>query len=294
MRRSTPSGSPISLHTSLPGLQDRVTLPRLLAGLILIAVALVATAGPALERKADIAAFLTALEHVEQSKVEGAGDNWTCKYPDTQKQVTFTLLFRSTADAMKQVAVFMSDSARKVGINLETELMTFPEFLRRQDEGTGQAYDAGWVMDYPDAQNILQLLYGPNKPPGINSASYNSKRYNSLYEELAPLDDSKESDLKRKIEIIRQMHEQLEEDTPWVLLEFRVIFKLYHDWHIPPKPNAFAYTYLKFEYSDSAERAKRAEEWEDRNYFWAFLMSLVLLGPASLMGWRIMKESKGR
>ena len=227
-------------------------------------------------------------------KIEGAGDNWTCKYPDTQKQVTFTLLFRNTTDAMKQVAVFMSDSARKVGINLETELMTFPEFLRRQDEGTGQAYDAGWVMDYPDAQNMLQLLYGPNKPPGINSASYNSKRYNSLYEELAPLDDSKESDLKRKIEIIRQMHEQLEEDTPWVLLEFRVIFKLYHDWHIPPKPNPFAYTYLKFEYSDSAERAKKAEEWEDRNYFWAFLMSLVLLGPASLMGWRIMKESKGR
>lgn len=226
--------------------------------------------------------------------LEGAGDTWTCKYPDTQKQVTFTLLFRSTADATKQVAVFMSDSARKVGINLETELMTFPEFLRRQDEGTGQAYDAGWVMDYPDAQNMLQLLYGPNKPPGINSAAYDSKRYNTLYEELAPLDDSVPEQLDRKADIIQQMHEQLAEDTPWVLMEFRVIYKLYHDWHIPPKPNPFAYTYLKYEYSDSAKRATRAKEWEERNYFWAFLMSLLILGPAALMGWRIVQESKGR
>jgi ABC-type transport system substrate-binding protein len=200
------------------------------------------------------------------------------------------LLFRSTTDATKQTAIFMKDSARKVGIKLETELLTFPEFLRRQDEGTGQAYDAGWVMDYPDAQNMLQLLYGPLKPPGINSAAYDSEIYNTLYEGLVPLNDSVPEQLDEKIDVIRQMHTQLEKDTPWALFEFRVIYKLYHSWHLPPKPNPFAYTYIKFEYSDSGKRAERAADWEERNYFWALLLSMLIVIPGGLMGYRVLRN----
>lgn len=222
--------------------------------------------------------------------LEGAGDNWVAKYPDSQKQVSFEVLFRSTDEQRKQFGVFLQDAARKVGIKLNVEYMTFAEFLRRAREGKGQSYDAGWIMDYPDAQNMLQLLYGGNKPPGINSSGYDNSRYNSWYDQLAPLDDSNPEELDHKLGLIRQMHEQLDRDTPWVLMEFRSAYKLYHSWHIPPKPNPFAYTYLKFEYSDSAERARKAKEWEERNYFWAFLIGLIMFLPGGLMIYRIMRE----
>lgn len=39
----------------------------------------------------------------------------------------------------------------------------------------------GWTMDYPDAQNTMQLFFGPNSSPGSNSANYDNEEFNRLY-----------------------------------------------------------------------------------------------------------------
>ena len=39
----------------------------------------------------------------------------------------------------------------------------------------------GWTMDYPDAENTVQLFYGPNASPGSNSANYDNEEFNRLY-----------------------------------------------------------------------------------------------------------------
>jgi len=39
----------------------------------------------------------------------------------------------------------------------------------------------GWTMDYPDAENTVQLFYGPNASPGSNSANFDNKAFNDLY-----------------------------------------------------------------------------------------------------------------
>jgi len=39
----------------------------------------------------------------------------------------------------------------------------------------------GWTMDYPDAENTMQLFFGPNAAPGSNSANYNNEEFNRLY-----------------------------------------------------------------------------------------------------------------
>lgn len=224
-------------------------------------------------------------------EVTGSGDDWTTVDPATGKQVTVNVLHRSTRDSTKDYAVFLNNMGRRIGIKVENELMTFPEFLARQDEGTGQAYDAGWVMDYPDAQNMMQLLYGPNKPPGINSASYASEEYDRLYKEMSVLDQEVPEQQKRKIELIRQMNEVLDRDVPWVLVEFRKIFSLYHQWFYPAKwdePNAFAYTYFKFFYVDPGASANVTER---ESPFWpGFILLVVALTPAVLMGWKIYKN----
>ena len=49
-----------------------------------------------------------------------------------------------------------------------------------------------WTMDYPDAENTMQLFYGPNASPGANSANYDNEEFNRLYRESATLPSSPE------------------------------------------------------------------------------------------------------
>jgi ABC-type transport system substrate-binding protein len=48
----------------------------------------------------------------------------------------------------------------------------------------------GWTMDYPDAENTVQLFFGPNSSPGANSANYNNEEFNRLYRASATMQPS--------------------------------------------------------------------------------------------------------
>jgi ABC-type transport system substrate-binding protein len=48
----------------------------------------------------------------------------------------------------------------------------------------------GWTMDYPDAENTIQLFYGPNASPGSNSANYNNEEFNRLYQASSTMQPS--------------------------------------------------------------------------------------------------------
>ena len=48
----------------------------------------------------------------------------------------------------------------------------------------------GWTMDYPDAENTMQLFYGPNSSPGSNSANYDNAEFNRLYRASATMPPS--------------------------------------------------------------------------------------------------------
>jgi len=48
----------------------------------------------------------------------------------------------------------------------------------------------GWTMDYPDAENTVQLFFGPNASPGSNSANFNNEEFNRLYRASATMQPS--------------------------------------------------------------------------------------------------------
>ncbi len=50
----------------------------------------------------------------------------------------------------------------------------------------------GWTLDYPDAENTLQLFYGPNQSPGSNSFNYTNSAYDALFEQSSVLQPSPE------------------------------------------------------------------------------------------------------
>ena len=57
----------------------------------------------------------------------------------------------------------------------------FGDFIRAKMERKLSIHPLGWALDYPDAENVLQLYYGPNRSPGSNSANYNNATYDALY-----------------------------------------------------------------------------------------------------------------
>ena len=91
-------------------------------------------------------------------------------------------------------------------------------------------YD-GWYADYPDAENFMQLLYGPNKG-GDNSARFNLPAFNALFDQARKLPDSPE-----RTRLFDKMTELVIAYAPWRLSENRLEDQLMHPWVKNYKPH---------------------------------------------------------
>ena len=72
------------------------------------------------------------------------------------------------ADAGAQGEVdWMVKQFAKIGVQLELRATDYNRFQDKADKGSLQIFWWGWFADYPDAENFLFLLYGPNSqaPP---------------------------------------------------------------------------------------------------------------------------------
>ncbi|MEE4174978.1 MAG: ABC transporter substrate-binding protein [Xanthomonadales bacterium] len=69
---------------------------------------------------------------------------------------------------------------------------TFGDYYRAYSQGEVGLITTGWTLDYPDAENTLQLFYGPNASPGANNGSFRDETFDALYEEAAVLEPSAE------------------------------------------------------------------------------------------------------
>jgi ABC-type transport system substrate-binding protein len=64
-----------------------------------------------------------------------------------------------------------------------------------------------WSLDFPDAENALQLFYSPNRSPGSNDSNYANPEYDRLYEQSSVMSPSLE-----RTEIYRRMNQMLIDD----------------------------------------------------------------------------------
>jgi len=99
----------------------------------------------------------------------------------------------------------------KENLNIDVEIikMPFAQHLENLETGKSQFWRAGWVADYPDPENFLNLLYGEHIPPKMSDKSYiNSMRYASpdydaaFTKALATVDDNERNNLYRQADQI--------------------------------------------------------------------------------------------
>jgi ABC-type transport system substrate-binding protein len=91
-------------------------------------------------------------------------------------------------------------------------------------------YD-GWNADYPDAENYMQLLYGPNTG-GENNARFRLPAFDALYDEARKLPDS-----PQRTKLFDRMTELVFAYAPWRLSEHRLEDQFMHGWVKNYKPH---------------------------------------------------------
>ena len=86
-------------------------------------------------------------------------------------------------------------------------------------------YAIAWGADYPDAENFLQLLYGPNKAPGANGSGYDNPVFNRLFKISSTMQDSPE-----RTALYEKMNRIAAEEIPLMFGVHRQNFIVKHGW----------------------------------------------------------------
>ncbi len=81
----------------------------------------------------------------------------------------------------------------------------------------------GWGLDYPDAENTLQLFYGPNGSPGSNDANWENAEFDRLYREAAVMLPSEE-----RTRLYREMNRLVVDDCVAITGLSRTRIYLWH------------------------------------------------------------------
>lgn len=108
-------------------------------------------------------------------------------YPDGKGFPEITLQLNSGGSRNIQVAeAVQSMLMESLNISVKMEVMPFAQHLEAVETGKTMFWRSAWLADYPDPENFLNLLYGPNVPENINEKSYiNSGRYqNNEYDAM--------------------------------------------------------------------------------------------------------------
>jgi len=174
-----------------------------------------------------------------------------------------------------------------IGVTLDIRTTDYNRFRDKARSGNFQILSWGWIADYPDPENFLFLLYGPNseaKYDGANTANYDNPEYNYLFEQMRSMENNPE-----RLAIIRRMKHILQRDAPWVFGYHPKSFGLYHEWARNVKPREIGLGGLRYFRVEASTREQSRREW-NRPVIWPILLFVGLLAlgsvPAVVTAWR--------
>jgi len=200
-------------------------------------------------------------------------------YPDGREGATgqpLTLYLDTMAtgpEAKSRMDWFRKQFAR-LGIQLVIRATDYNRFQDKMSKGSAQIFEWGWNADYPDPENFLFLLYGPNgkvATGGENAANYRNPEFDRLFESMKDMDNGPERQA-----MIDQMVRIARLDAPWVYAFYPKSFGLRHGWVMNAKPNLMAHNLLKYRRVDPAARTAYQAKW-NRPVLWPLALAVLAL-----------------
>ena len=174
----------------------------------------------------------------------------------------------------------------KLGIQLDIRATDFNQFMEKVLKGKHQVFWSGWFADYPDAENFMFLLYGPNGKSlheGENTANYANPEFDRLYRQLQSLEDG-----PAKAEVLARMTSIAREDAPWAWGYWSFSGLAFQSWVHNGKPGVVVRDRARFLRVDVAERTRKIAAW-NRPVWWPLLAlaaAAVAIGVATRRAWR--------
>jgi len=195
--------------------------------------------------------------------------------PETGKPLRLTFNGMSTATQARLQYQFFIDAWKPLGLDVRLEATNYNQYRTTIRKGAYQVFLAGWVADYPDPENFLLLLWGPNAnarvPGALNTANFEDPRFDELFGEMKDMENG-----PGRMERIAEMQAIVERERPWIELYHRESYALYHHWIRNVKPAGISYPATKYVDIDPLDRAQMREAWNEPITWPAY--ALVALG----------------
>ena len=162
----------------------------------------------------------------------------------------------------------------KLSIQLEIRTTDWNRFQEKVRKGSTQIFRLGWNADYPDPENFLFLLYGPQsraRNQGENASNYANPEFDALFERMKNMPNSAERQkiIDRMVEIVRR-------DAAWIWGSHGKEYSLRHSWLSNDKPNNMARNNIKYLKVDTEKRAALRAQW-NKPIVWPIILILFAL-----------------
>lgn len=100
---------------------------------------------------------------------------------------------------------------QNLGVKINVKLCTIEERENAIRSGDAIFWRSGWVADYPDPENFLQLFYGGHlgtTDVNINPFNYNNPKFNALFEEAM-----EETNLEKRMSLLAECDQLIIDDA---------------------------------------------------------------------------------
>jgi len=194
---------------------------------------------------------------------------------DTEKPLTLYYDSVDRGPGSKARLNWLRKQFEKINIQLIIRSTDYNRFREKMTTGATQLFSLGWNADYPDPENFLFLLYGPQGKvahKGENAVNYANPEFDRLFDQMKNIPNSPE-----RLAIIEQMLTIVQRDAPWIFSFHPKSFSLQHGWYKNTKPFVMTNTgTLKYKRIDKAARAQLREQWNPP-ILWPLLLIVLLL-----------------
>ncbi len=165
------------------------------------------------------------------------------------KLPALTLTMPGTGSGFRKEADFFRHALEEIGLEIVVEYLDWPRFQEKLRSRDVQMFCSGWIGQYPDAENFLQLFYSKNIQGGLNSFNYCSVEFDKIYERVSVMADGPERE-----RLYGQAEMMIMQDYPAVFLRHGLGVILYHKWLKNAKSNSYGYGLGKYRRVDGQMR----------------------------------------
>ncbi len=175
----------------------------------------------------------------------------------------------------------------KIDVQVEVRATDNNQFQDKIRGGKHQMFWLGWLADYPDVENFLFLLYGPNgktRSDGENTSNYANPEFDQGFSKLKLMDDGPEKQV-----LVDRLVQIAQQDAPWSFGYFPYATSASQAWLHNSRPTVLIRDPGRYMRIDVAERNRRLAEW-NQPVWWPLILGLAGLASVVAFGIRSFRQ----